>query len=120
MTAALEGEWSAARPGRTLPPGKDPVPNLQEGGWAPGSVWTGGKSYSHRDSVPDHPAELPGPRSFNIDIENKPTALSTSRELSLIKGIFFLFFFIFVSDFHSLVNLYGFTIISIIFLLLKM
>jgi len=27
MTAALEGgEWSAARPGRTLPPGKDPVP----------------------------------------------------------------------------------------------
>ena len=31
MTAALEGgEWSAARPGRTLPPGKDPVPILQE------------------------------------------------------------------------------------------
>jgi len=27
MTAALEGgEWSAARPGRTLPPGKEPVP----------------------------------------------------------------------------------------------
>ena len=27
MTAAVEGgEWSAARPGRTLPPGKDPVP----------------------------------------------------------------------------------------------
>ena len=27
MTTALEGgEWSAALPGRTLPPGKDPVP----------------------------------------------------------------------------------------------
>jgi len=25
-------------------PGKDPVPFLQEGGWAPGPVWTGGKS----------------------------------------------------------------------------
>jgi len=45
MTAALEGgEWSAARPGRTLPPGKDPVPILQEAGWAPGPVWMGGKS----------------------------------------------------------------------------
>ena len=47
MTAALEGgEWSAARPGRTLPPppGKDTGPILQEAGWAPGPVWTGGKS----------------------------------------------------------------------------
>ena len=57
MTAALEGgEWSAARPGRTLPPGEDPVPILQEAGWAPGPVWTGGKSLSHRDSIPDRPA----------------------------------------------------------------
>jgi len=40
MTATLEGgERSAARPGRPLPPGKDPVPILQEAGWAPGSVW---------------------------------------------------------------------------------
>ena len=41
MTAALEGgEGSAARLGRTLPPGKDPVPILQEAGWAPEPVWT--------------------------------------------------------------------------------
>jgi len=45
MTAALEGgEWSPARPGRILPPGKVPVSILQEAGWAPGPVWTGGKS----------------------------------------------------------------------------
>ena len=57
MTAALEvGEWSAAHPGRTLPPGKDPVPLLQEAGWAPGPVWTGGKSRPHRDSIQDRPA----------------------------------------------------------------
>jgi len=44
MTAALEeGEWSAARPSR-LTPGKDPVTILQEAGWAPGPVWTDGKS----------------------------------------------------------------------------
>ena len=58
MTAALEGsEWSAARPGRTLPPGKDQVPILQEAGWAPGLVWMGGKSRPHRHSGPDEVAE---------------------------------------------------------------
>ena len=36
--------------------GKDPVPILQEAGWAPGPVWTGGKSRSHRDSIQDRPA----------------------------------------------------------------
>jgi len=41
MTTALEGvEWSAARPGRTLPHGKDPVPIVKEAGWTPGPVWT--------------------------------------------------------------------------------
>jgi hypothetical protein len=33
-------------------PGKDKVPILQEAGWAPGPVWTGGKSRPHRDSIP--------------------------------------------------------------------
>ena len=57
MTAALEGdEWSAARPGRTIPPGKTRYPILLEAGWAPGPVWTGGKSRPHRDSIPDRPA----------------------------------------------------------------
>jgi len=37
-------------------PGKEPVPILQDAGWAPGSVWTGGKSRPHRDSIPDRPA----------------------------------------------------------------
>jgi hypothetical protein len=42
LTSALEGgEWSASRPGRTLPPGKEPpVPTVQEAGWAPQPVWT--------------------------------------------------------------------------------
>ena len=57
MTAALEGgEWSAARPGRTLPPGNGPVSILQEAGWAPELAWTDGKSCPHRDSIPDRPA----------------------------------------------------------------
>ena len=56
MTTALEGgEWSAARPGRTLPPGKIHS-ILQEPGWASGPVWAGGKSRPHRDLIPDCPA----------------------------------------------------------------
>jgi hypothetical protein len=55
-------------------PGKDPVLILQEAGWAPGPVWTGGKSRPHRDSIPDRPSrssvaiptELPGPPSVYI------------------------------------------------------
>jgi len=50
-------------------PWKDPVPILQEAGWDPGQVWTGGKSRPQRDSIPDRPARnsvavttgLPGP-----------------------------------------------------------
>jgi len=37
-------------------PGKDPIPIVHEAGWAPGPVWTDGKSRPHRDSIPDRPA----------------------------------------------------------------
>jgi len=36
-------------------PGKYPVPILQEAGWYPGPVWTGGISRPHRDSIPGRP-----------------------------------------------------------------
>jgi hypothetical protein len=36
---ARRGGWSAPRPGR-FTSGKDPVPIVQEVGWAPGLVWT--------------------------------------------------------------------------------
>ena len=42
MTTALEGgKGSASHPGHSLPPGKDPVPIVQEAAWAPGPVWPG-------------------------------------------------------------------------------
>jgi hypothetical protein len=41
ISALDGGEWSASRPGRALPPGKEPpVPIVQEAGWAPEPVWT--------------------------------------------------------------------------------
>jgi hypothetical protein len=42
---ALEGgEGLASHPGRSLPPGKTPVPIVQEAVWAPGLVWTGAEN----------------------------------------------------------------------------
>ena len=75
MPAALEGdEWSAARPGRTLPPGKTRYPFLQEAEWAPGPVWTGAenlvptgirsRTVQPRSSLAI-PTELPGPQLLN-------------------------------------------------------
>ena len=64
-------------------PGKDPVPIVQEAGWAPGLVWTGGKSRPHRDLIPDHPAcsqslyQLSYPAHFGfIVVQSKPVAWS--------------------------------------------
>ena len=80
MTAALEGgEWSAARPGRVLPPGKDQVPIVQKAGWASGPVWTGGKSrpppgFDPGPSSPKSvaiPTELPGPHTREIFVNIK-------------------------------------------------
>jgi hypothetical protein len=71
MTTALEGcEWSAAHRGRPLHPGKNPVPIVEEAGWAPGPVWTGAENLAPNGiRSPDRPArssvaiptELPGP-----------------------------------------------------------
>ena len=40
ITALDGGEGSVSRPGRCLPPGKDPVLIVQEAGWATGPVST--------------------------------------------------------------------------------
>ena len=44
LTSALGGDgWSTSHPG-PLTSGKDPVPIVQEAGWAPGQVWTGAEN----------------------------------------------------------------------------
>ena len=65
------GWVASSTPRRHFTPGKDPLPILQEAGWAPGPVWTGGKSRLHRNSIPDRPArsqslyQLNYPAHFN-------------------------------------------------------
>ena len=58
MTTALEGgEGSAFTPWPLFIPGIDPVPNVQEAGWAPGPVWTGAENLAPTGiRFPDHPA----------------------------------------------------------------
>jgi len=62
-------------------PGKDPVPILQEAGWAPGPVWTGWKSLPHRDSIPDCPAH-----SQSLYLLSYPAHCYTEYNIK-IKGI---------------------------------
>ena len=52
-------------------PGKDPVSIVQEAGWAPEPVWTGGNSRPHRDSIPDRPA-----RSQSLYLPSYPAHVS--------------------------------------------
>ena len=56
-TSALDGGgWSTPRPGR-FAPRKDPVPIVQEAGWAPEPVWTGAENLSPTGiGSPDRPA----------------------------------------------------------------
>ena len=52
----MGGGWSAPRPGR-FTPGKDPVPVVQEAGWAPGPVLTGAENLVPTGiRSPDRPA----------------------------------------------------------------
>ena len=79
-------------------PGKDPVPILQEAGWAPGPVWRGGKSRRHRDSIPDRPARsqslytLSYPAHISIYIRNlqytfKITALCLCTQVHILERL---------------------------------
>ena len=58
MTTAPEGgEGSASCTGRSLSPRKDPVPVVQEAGWAPEPVWTGAENLTPTGiRSPDRPA----------------------------------------------------------------
>ena len=77
MTTALEGGWVvSSTPRLYFTPGKASVPIVQEAGWAPGPVWTGGKPCHTGIGSPDRPArssvaiptELPGPQTSQIVI----------------------------------------------------
>ena len=56
MTAALEGVSGQQHAPAVLYPRKDPVPIVQEAGWATGPVWTGAKNLAPTGiRFPDRP-----------------------------------------------------------------
>jgi len=57
MTTALEGVMGQRHAPAALYPGKDPVPIVQEAGWALGSVWIGAEKLAPTGiRSPDRPA----------------------------------------------------------------
>jgi hypothetical protein len=52
--------WAVSVTPRSLiPPGKNPVPIVQETGWAPGQVWTGAENLAHTViRSPDRPVRI--------------------------------------------------------------
>ena len=57
MTSALEGVWGQRHAPATLTPRKDPVPIVQEAGWASGLIWTGAENLTPTGiRSPDRPA----------------------------------------------------------------
>jgi len=52
------GVWGQPQAPAASIPEKDQVHIVQKAGWAPGPVWTSGKSRPHRDSIPDRPARI--------------------------------------------------------------
>ena len=45
MTLALDGVGGQRHVPAAFTPGKDPVPIVQEAGWAPGPVWIGAENF---------------------------------------------------------------------------
>jgi len=61
LTSALDGVSGQRHAPAALPSRKDPVPAVQEAGWAPGPVWTGAQNLDPtgiRYPGPSSPSEL--------------------------------------------------------------
>ena len=79
MTTALEGGEVSVTLRPLFTPRKDPVPIVQEAGWAPGPVWTGGKSRPTGIRPPERPA-----RSQSLYQLSYP-AHTARRRLSIVR-----------------------------------
>ena len=67
--------------------GKDPVPILQEAGWAPGPVLTGRISRPHRDSIPDRPARSQSLYRLSYATHSGTALLDKKEKTCLVIGI---------------------------------
>jgi hypothetical protein len=92
LTSALDGGgWSTPRSGR-FTPGNDPVPIVQEAGWAPRPVWTGAENLAPTGiRSPDRPARseslyrlsYPGPQATFLRYKVKHLKKMLSKTVRL-------------------------------------
>jgi hypothetical protein len=94
-------------------PRKDPVPILQEAGWAPGPVWTGGKSRPHRHLIPDHPAQ-----SVAIPTELPGTHTITTTTTNTVTYYYYYFYHYYYYDYYYNYYYYYYLLLLLLLLLL--
>ena len=83
MTSALRWGWVVSITPRPLYPRKDPVPIIQEGGWAPGPVWAGVENLALTGiPSPDRPA-----RSESLYRLSCPGPLVIYKALSYLRRL---------------------------------
>jgi hypothetical protein len=76
------GEGSAPRPGR-FSPGKEPVPIVQEDGWAAGPVWTCAKNLA--SSIPG--LSSPWPIVIPNELSRPPLSLILSKQNCFLRVV---------------------------------
>jgi hypothetical protein len=93
------GQGVSVTPRPLFTPGKDPVPTVQEAGWAPGPVWTGAENLAPTGiRSPDRPTRIqplyrlsyPAHILLTADmtIQNTRSQLRSVESLLLIKSQF--------------------------------
>ena len=88
MTAALEGgEWSAARPGRTLAPKKTQYQFYRRLGGPQGRSGLGGNSRPHRYSIPDRPVRSHSLCRLSYRVHSGSMKCEEFLDLDLLLGI---------------------------------
>ena len=69
-----------------LPPGKDPVPIVQEAGWAPGPGWTGAENHAPTGiRSPDRPARRESP--YRPSYPGQLQQLTISKQTVLVQSV---------------------------------
>ena len=77
------GREVSVTPRPLFTPGKDPVPIVQEAGWAPGPVWTDAENLApHRDSIPG--PSSPQPIAIRTTLPGPQRGANNAREINLI------------------------------------
>ena len=90
LTLALEGgEGSGVTPRPQITPGRDPVPVVQEAGWALGPVWIGAENLAPPPGFDPRTIQPVGSRY--TDYTTRPTEIHVNKIIELRLTVFCLY-----------------------------